>query len=75
MSGRSPRASLACNEDQLICYLLFSGSHHTPQGGLGDLSGAFTSEVAARETFRHLRLSALDRNSDHVFVRVQAAVL
>jgi hypothetical protein len=62
MSGLSPRASLdrpalADNEDPRLCYLLFAGSQRTPQGGLGDLVAAFTSEVAAREAFRQLRLS------------------
>lgn len=62
MSGRSPRASLerpavADSEDRPQCYLLFAGSKQTPEGGLGDLVGAFLSEVAAREAFRHLRLS------------------
>ena len=45
------------------CYVLFAGSHQTPQGGLGDLVGAFTSEVAAREAFRHLRLSQASATS------------
>ena len=30
------------------CFLLFAGSRPAPQGGLGDLVGAFTSEAAAR---------------------------
>ena len=68
MSGRSPRTSLdkpagADNEDPRLCYLLFAGSQQTPQGGLGDLVGAFTSEAAAREAFRHLRLSQTSASS------------
>lgn len=68
MSGRSPRASLdrpavADSEDRLQCYLLFAGSKQTPEGGLGDLVGAFPSEVAAREAFRHLRLTQTSANS------------
>src|SRR5687768_11691700 len=62
MSGSSARASLAAlavadDENRMRCYILFAGSHQTPQGGLGDLVGAFASEAAAREAFRHLRLS------------------
>jgi hypothetical protein len=68
MSGRSPRTSLdrrelADNQDRQLCYLLFAGSQQTPQGGLGDLVGAFASEVAAREAFRHLRLSQTSASS------------
>ena len=68
MSGRSPRASLGApavaeDDDRLRYYLLFAGSQQTPQGGLGDLVGAFTSEVAAREAFRHLRLSQTSASS------------
>lgn len=68
MSGRSPRVSidqpaLAENEDRLLCYLLFAGSRHTPQGGLGDLVGAFVSELAARQAFRQLRLSQTSASS------------
>jgi hypothetical protein len=68
MSGLSPRASLdrpalADNEDPRLCYLLFAGSQRTPQGGLGDLVAAFTSEVAAREAFRQLRLSQTSASS------------
>ena len=68
MAGRSPRASpdrpaLAETEDGLLCYLLFAGSQQTPQGGLGDLVGAFTSEAAARDAFRHLRLSQTSASS------------
>ena len=68
MSGRSPRASLdrpapADNEDRQLCYLLFAGSQQTPQGGLGDLVGAFASEAAAREAFRQFRLSRTSASS------------
>ena len=68
MAGRSPRASLdraalANDEDRQLCYLLFAGSQQTPQGGLGDLVGAFASEVAAREAFQHLRLSRTSASS------------
>ena len=68
MSGRSPRTSLdrpapAETEDRLLCYLLFAGSQQTPRGGLGDLVGAFPSEVAAREAFRSLRLSQTSASS------------
>ncbi len=47
-------------EDRGRCYLLFAGSQRTPQGGLADLVGAFTSEETARQAFRHMRL---DQNS------------
>lgn len=68
MSGRSPRTSLdrpelADNQDRQLCYLLFAGSQQAPQGGLGDLVGAFTSEAAAREAFRQLRLSQTSASS------------
>ena len=68
MSGRSPRTSLdrpapGVNGDRLLCYLLFAGSQQTPQGGLGDLVGAYTSEVAAGEAFRQLRLSQTSASS------------
>ena len=68
MAGRSPRTALerpapADTEERLLCYLLFAGSQQTPQGGLGDLVGAFTSEAAAREAFRQLRLSHTSASS------------
>ena len=44
-------------------FLLFAGSQPAPQGGLGDLVGAFTSEVAAREAFRQLRVSQASASS------------
>lgn len=67
MSGRSraslDRPELADNQDRQLCYLLFAGSQQAPQGGLGDLVGAFTSEAAAREAFRQLRLSQTPASS------------
>ena len=68
MSGRSGRASLdapavADQEHPPRCFLLFAGSQPAPQGGLGDLVGAYTSEVAAREAFRHLRVSRASASS------------
>jgi hypothetical protein len=37
-------------------YLLFAGTQHPPNGGLGDLLGTFTSEEVARRAFRDVRL-------------------
>ena len=61
MAGPSARASIdrparTDSEGRRRCYLLFAGSQPTPRGGLGDLAGAFASELAAREAFRQLRL-------------------
>lgn len=61
MSGRSGR--VAGDEHPPRCFLLFAGSQPAPQGGLGDLVGAFRSEVAAREAFRHLRVSRTSASS------------
>ena len=50
-------------EDRGRCYLLFAGSQRTPQGGLADLVGAFTSEETARQAFRHMRLDQSSASS------------
>ena len=60
MPGASSRASLDVpdvDDDRTRCFLLFAGSDPTPRGGLADLVGTFTSEAAARQAFRHIRLT------------------
>ncbi len=44
-------------------YLLFAGSDAVPRGGLSDLVGTFTSEVAARRAFRDIRLKETSKTS------------
>ena len=44
-------------------YLLFAGTDAVPRGGLSDLVGTFTSEVAARRAFRDIRLKETSKTS------------
>lgn len=56
-SGASPvPPPLGEEGDSKGCFLLFSGCHRVPRGGLADLVGTYTSEATAREAFRRVRL-------------------
>ena len=53
---RTPGKGRMGQGDDAACYLLFSGSQESPQGGLGDLVQAFACEEAARQAFHELRV-------------------
>lgn len=60
MPGASAHASLDVPDladGRTPCFLLFAGSDPMPRGGLADLVATFTSEAAARQAFRHIRLT------------------
>ena len=66
MPGVSARSSLDVpdvDDDRTQCFLLFAGSDPMPRGGLADLVGTFTSEAAARQAFRHIRLTQTAQRS------------
>jgi hypothetical protein len=62
-AARHDRRTLDEDTRQKRYYLLFAGSDPVPRGGLSDLVGTFTSEVAARHAFRDIRQNEDSRRS------------